>query len=94
MRVVGREEVEKCTRKHADSRNALQAWLAEAEAADWRSGQDVLDRYPRNDFIRKGSAVFDVKGNDYRLVAQIGFNRAVVRVLKVGTHAEYDTWTL
>lgn len=80
--------------KHADARKPLQAWLAEVEAATWRTPQDVLDRYPRTNFIRGGLAVFDIKGNDYRLAAQIGFNRSTVSVLRVGTHAEYDTWTL
>ena len=80
--------------KHADARKPLQAWLAEVEAATWRAPQDVLDRYPRTDFIRGGLTVFDIKGNDYRLAAQMGFNRGTVSVLKVGTHAEYDTWTL
>ena len=79
---------------HADSRRSLQAWLDEAAAATWQSQQDVLDRYSRTSFPRKGLAVFRLKGNDYRLVAQIAFNTGVVIVQKVGTHAEYDTWTL
>jgi mRNA interferase HigB len=54
----------------------------------------VRERYPSVDFLRKGLAVFDIKGNDYRLVAQIAFNTGVVIVQKVGTHSEYDTWTL
>jgi len=94
MRIVGREEVDGCMKKHADSRGALQAWLSEVESARWTSPQDVLDRYPRTSFIRKGLAVFNIKGNDYRLAAQIGFNRGVVHVLRIGTHAEYDTWNL
>jgi mRNA interferase HigB len=94
VRIVGREQVQKCMKKHADARKPLQAWVGEVEAATWRTPQDVLDRYPRTDFIRGSLAVFDIKGNDYRLAAQISFNRCTVSVLKVGTHAEYDTWTL
>jgi mRNA interferase HigB len=94
VRVVGREEVEQYMKDHADVRGQLQAWLADVEAAAWRTQQEVLDRYLRTSFVRKGLAVFRVKGNDYRLAAQIGFNRGTVSVLKVGTHAEYDTWTL
>jgi len=94
MRIVGREEVERFMKAHADARGPLDSWLAEVEAATWQTPQDVLDRYPRTSFIRKGLAVFDIKGNDYRLAAQIGFNSGVVSVLRVGTHAEYDTWKL
>ena len=81
-------------KKHADARKPLQAWVADVEAATWRRPQDVRDRYASVDFIRDGLAVFDIKGNDYRLAAQIGFNRGTVSVLKVGTHAEYNTWKL
>ena len=94
MRVVGREQLDGFMKDHADVRRLLQTWLAEVEAATWQTPQDVLDRYPRASFIREGLAVFRIKGNDYRLAAQIGFNRGTVSVLKVGTHAEYDTWTL
>ena len=79
---------------HADSRRPLQAWLDDVTAAAWQSQQDVLDRYPRTSFPRKGLAVFRLKGNDYRLVARIAFNTGVVVVQRVGTHAEYDTCTL
>jgi len=81
-------------KKHADARKPLQAWVADVEAATWQRPQDVRDRYASVDFIRDGLAVFDIKGNDYRLAAQIGFNRGTVSVLKVGTHAEYNTWKL
>ena len=94
MRVVGREQLDGFMKDHADVRGPLRAWLAEVEAATWLTPQDVLDRYPRTSFISKGRAVFDIKGNDYRLAAQIGFNSGTISVLKVGTHAEYDTWRL
>lgn len=94
MRIVGREHVERYMKDHADARASLQAWLREAEAATWRTQQEVLDRYPRASFVRKGLAVFRIKGNDHRLVVQIGFNSGVVSIQRVGTHAEYDTWTL
>jgi mRNA interferase HigB len=94
MRVVGREQLDGFMKSHANVRGPMQAWLAEVEGAAWRVPQDVLDRYPRASFAGDGLAVFRIKGNDYRLVARIGFNSGVVRVLRIGTHAEYDTWTL
>jgi len=94
VRVVGREQLDGFMNAHADARGSLQTWLAEVEGASWRVPQDVLDRYPRASFVRDGLAVFRIKGNDYRLATQISFKNGVVRVLRVGTHAEYDTWTL
>jgi mRNA interferase HigB len=94
VRVAGREKLDAFMKKHADSRGPLRAWLAEAEGAEWRSSQDGRDRYSSVDFIRDGLAVFNIKGNSYRLVALIGFNRGIVSVQRIGTHAEYNSWTL
>jgi mRNA interferase HigB len=94
VRVVGREEIMKYAKDHADVRRLLYAWLADIENGTWLNPQEVLDHFPRASFIRDGLAVFRIKGNDYRLEALFGFNSGVVRVLRIGTHAEYDTWTL
>jgi mRNA interferase HigB len=94
VRVVGREEVEKYMKDHADVRGQLQAWLTEVEGANWQTQQDVTSRYPTTSFRNDRLAIFNIKGNHYRLAAQIGFNRGTVSVLKLGTHAEYDTWKL
>jgi mRNA interferase HigB len=56
--------------------------------------RDATEPYPRTSFLPDRVAVFRIKGNDYRLAAQISFKTGIVRVFKVGTHAEYDTGTL
>jgi len=94
VRLAGQEQLAKFMKAHADARGALQSWKAEVEAATWHTQQDVMDRYPRTSFLRKRVAVFRIKGNDYRLAAQISFKNGIVQVQRVGTHAEYDTWTL
>lgn len=94
MRLVGREQLDRFMKDHADARGALQSWTADVEAASWQTQQDVTDRYPTASFLRERVAVFNIKGNHYRLAAQISFKMGIVRVLRVGTHAEYDTWKL
>ena len=94
MRLVGREQLGGFMQAHADARGAVQAWVAEVEAANWKTQQDVTDRYPTASFLMERVAVFNIKGNHYRLAAQISFKMGIVRVLRVGTHAEYDTWKL
>jgi mRNA interferase HigB len=92
--VVGRQQLDEFMRAHADARPALSAWVSQVAAASWRSPLEMLERYPRASVIRNGLVVFDIKGNDYRLAARIDFDNAIVRVLRVGTHAEYDRWSL
>jgi mRNA interferase HigB len=94
MRLVGQEQLTEFMKAHADVRGPIGAWKAEVEDATWQTQQDVMDRYPRTSFLRDRVAVFRIKGNDYRLAVQISFKSGIFRVLKVGTHAEYDTWTL
>lgn len=92
MRLVGREHLEKLTKAHADVRGAIEAWVAEVEKAEWHTQQDATDRFPTASFLRERMVVFNIKGNSYRLEAQINFKMGVVRVLRAGTHAEYDKW--
>jgi mRNA interferase HigB len=94
MRVAGRRELSEFMVAHADARPALQAWLTHVLAASWNTPGDVLQVFPRTSFISDGLAVFDIKGNAYRLVARIDFTAAIVRIARIGTHAEYDRWRL
>ena len=94
MLVVGRKQIDAFMKAHADARPALSTWLSRVVAASWRSPLEILERYPRASVIRSGLVVFDIKGNDYRRAARRDFDSAIVRVLKVGTHAEYDKWSL
>jgi mRNA interferase HigB len=92
--IVGRKQLVEFMRAHADARGALSTWMSQLAAASWGTPLEMPERYPRASVIRSGLVVFDVKGNDYRLAARIDFDNAIVRVLKVGTHAEYDRWSL
>jgi len=93
VKVVGREVLSDFTKRHADVRAQVAAWIAEAEEASWKSQQDVRARYRSVSFIGK-RAVFDLKGTKYRLVATIAFNTGVVVIERIGTHAEYTKWKL
>jgi len=94
MRLVGQKLLTDFAKAHADARSPLQTWTAEVEDARWLAQQDVMARYPQTSFLRDRIAVFNIKGNSYRLVAQISFKNGIVHVQRVGTHSEYDTWTL
>jgi len=92
MTVVGKNLLVEFGRKHADARSAISAWTAEAEAASWKASQDIKTRFSSASFIGEGRVVFNIKGNHYRLDAQIDYATQVVLVRRIGTHAEYNTW--
>ena len=79
---------------HAGARPGRTLWLAAAEMASWDQPQRVLAEHPRASVIRGDLVVFRIKGDDYRLAARIDFANGIVRIVAVGTHAEYDRWRL
>ena len=76
--------------RHPDVEAILKAWYHEAQAAQWETPQDILDRYTSADILPGNRVVFNIKGNHYRLVVKIHYNTGKVYIRFVGTHAEYD----
>jgi mRNA interferase HigB len=93
MILVGKRVLVQFGRKHASARDAVAAWVAEVEAASWHSSVDVKARYSSISFVGHDRVVFNLKGNHFRLDAQINYSAQVVLVRRIGTHAEYDSWT-
>jgi mRNA interferase HigB len=85
-------------RKHRDAAAALEHWVDSVRDAQWRSIVDIRKIYPNADGVRvkvKGhgivvATVFNIKGNEYRLITVVDFVGANVIVKEVLTHAEYD----
>lgn len=89
MTLVGRDLLDNFSRKHADLRRPLQAWVREVETAAWKTPQDIKNRYRSIDFRPGNRVIFDLKGNHYRLVAVVSYQRGILLVDWIGTHAEY-----
>ena len=68
----------------------MEAWYNDAVRAQWKSPTDIKQIYRNASFLSDNRVVFNVKGNDYRLVVKVHYNRQRIYVRFVGTHAEYD----
>ena len=96
MRVIARrtlrEFVEARTghRDQAALKGALDAWFDEVRKANWASTADVKRRYPSASIVSAERIVFNIKGNDYRLVVAVDFEKGIVWIKWIGTHREYD----
>lgn len=69
---------------------ALDSWFSEVARAEWKSTADVKRLYATASIISADRVVFNIKGNSYRLVATMDFEKAIVFIKRVGTHADYD----
>lgn len=75
---------------YKDAEEPLKAWLGEAEAAKWKQPADIKAQYSNASILKERRVVFNIKGNDYRLVVAIAYQFQAVYVKFVGTHAQYD----
>lgn len=69
---------------------ALDAWFDEVSKADWKSSADVKRLYATASIVSAERIVFNIKGNDYRLVVAVDFEKAIVWIKWIGTHKAYD----
>src|ERR1700704_639397 len=72
------------------ARSQYEAWLGIVARAEWRNPEDVKASYPKASILKAGRVVFNIKGNDYRLIARVQYQASVLAIRFFGTHAEYD----
>ncbi len=77
--------------KHPETEAALRLWFSIVERAAWTTPADVRATFRSADFVANERVIFDIKGNKFRLVAQVRYAPIFVVFIRfVGTHAEYD----
>lgn len=96
MRIIARKTLKQFTERLKGSKDqkavksALDAWFYEVLRADWKTPADVLKAYANASMVGPDRAVFNIKGNDYRLVVAINYRHQIGFIKWLGTHAEYD----
>jgi mRNA interferase HigB len=91
MRIVKRKVLVDFGQKHPQARGAVEHWRQLIKAGQWRSPADAKTVFGGGvDFVGSNRAVFDIKGNDYRLIAEINYHTQIVFIRFLGTHTEYD----
>lgn len=69
---------------------ALDAWFDDVKKAHWASTADVKRSYATASIVNAERIVFNVKGNAYRLVVAVDFEKSIVWIKWIGTHKDYD----
>jgi mRNA interferase HigB len=72
------------------ARTQYEAWLSHVGASNWRNPEEVKASFPRASILKAGRVVFNIKGNDYRLIARVQYQAGVLAIRFFGTHAEYN----
>ncbi|HEX9017412.1 MAG TPA: type II toxin-antitoxin system HigB family toxin [Chloroflexota bacterium] len=90
MRVIALRTLRVYWERHPDSRQSIEAWYADAKHADWKSPAEIKAIYRNASILGNNRVVFNLKGNDYRLVVRIAYGFGVVYIRFIGSHSEYD----
>ena len=93
MIIENRWLIDKFVRKHAGARMRMAEWIEKVEAARWHNFTDIRHTFNSADYVRS-LVVFNIGGNNYRIVAEVIYIAQIVRITKVGTHKDYDGWKL
>lgn len=90
MRIISKKTILQFVAKHTDARAPFQAWYDFAKQASWVTPRDIQRDFDDDVIIPGNRAVFNIKGNRYRLVASINYKAQILYILFIGTHKEYD----
>ena len=90
MYIVSIQTLRTFWQKHPDAERPLRAWYALAEKASWRSPAEIKATLGNVSFVGHNRVIFNIKGNAYRLIVVVEYQKGRLFIRFVGTHAEYD----
>ncbi|MDE6207957.1 MAG: type II toxin-antitoxin system HigB family toxin [Muribaculaceae bacterium] len=90
MNIVAKKTLVDYYLKNPQSKEALEDWYTKTRRSQWTNFADVRSTFNSVDAVGNQHYVFNIKGNDFRLIVVIQFKHRFVYIRFVGTHAEYD----
>ena len=90
MRRIARKILRDFWLKHPDCEQQLKSWYNEAEIATWKTPNEIKRDYPSASILENNRIVFNIKGNNYRLIIKLNYHYQMVWIRFIGTHAQYD----
>ncbi len=76
--------------KHPDCKETLERWYHDVESMAWKKPNDVTRDFNKARTIKNSRAIFEINFNDYRLIAEINYQKGWVFIKFIGTHPQYD----
>lgn len=91
MKIISVKNLRDFWAEYPDAEQPLRAWVDEATKADWKNPAEIKEQYRSASILKNRRVVFNIKGNSYRLIVAIAYQRGWVFVKFIGTHRQYDT---
>jgi mRNA interferase HigB len=90
MRIIAINQLKRFWEKYPDSEQPFLAWIDEAKIAEWKTPADIKAHFTTASILKSRRVVFNIKGNDFRLVVAVAYRFGAVYIKFVGTHKQYD----
>jgi mRNA interferase HigB len=90
MVIISKSPIKYFSDLYPDSKEALYKWYNITKNANWKNYHELKTNFNSTDAVGNNRYVFNIKGNNYRLIALILFNKRTVFILFIGTHQEYN----
>lgn len=90
MRIIAVSYLRSFWGKYPDAEQHLKSWVDEVKRATWSQPAEIKEQYRSASILKNRRVVFNIKGNDYRLVVSVAYRVGIVYVKFIGTHRQYD----
>jgi len=93
LRVIAKKILRDFWEKNEDCEQQLKSWFREVQKSEWENPNQIKEEYPSASILNNNRVVFNIKGNNYRLIAKISFEYQMIWIRFIGTHGDYDKIT-
>lgn len=90
MRIIAVSQLKAFWERYPDAEQPLLAWVDEARKAEWSNPAQIKDQYRNASILKSRRVVFNIKGNEYRLIVAVAYRFGALYIKFVGTHQQYD----
>jgi len=90
MRIIAISTLRNFWIEHKPAEQPLKSWVQEAENSTWKNSAQLKAKYRNASIINSKRTVFNIKGNDYRLIVDIEYRLKIIFIVWIGTHSQYD----
>ncbi len=90
MRIVKKKVLVDYYTANPQVKAAIVDWYKKAKRSQWQNFADIKATFNSVDSVGNQRYVFNIEGNDFRLIVVIQFKHECVYIRFIGTHAEYD----
>ncbi len=90
MKIISIRTLRDFWNEYPDSEQHLKAWIDEVSKVSWKTPAEIKEQYRSASILKSRRVVFNIKGNNYRLIVSVAYEWGRVFIKFIGTHKEYD----